>query len=231
MSSPPISIWRPRRLPYLRRLGEDLDQVVDRDRLGAVVDPLRGDHDRQALGQVEERAERLAAGADHGRSAEVRDGDAGRGQVLGRRVAALEVLGTPVGEAAQVDDLLDAGVGRRGGEVLGALDVALGEVALPPAPHRVHEVVGRLDPLKRLGQRLAAKHVPGHDLAPGRGQVLGLTGLARHRARRLALLGQAQAEPAPDVAGRAGDQRVASAWPSRPTLARAPGRPSRTDRP
>ena len=50
----------------------------DRDRLGAGRGPAGGDHHRQPLDEEEGGPIRLAAGADHGRGAEIGHGDAGR---------------------------------------------------------------------------------------------------------------------------------------------------------
>ena len=108
----------------------DLDLAVDRQRrgrrrrrgrrprrrsrsAGCGCATQRGrDHHRQAPDQVEDGAERLAAGADHRGGAEVGDRDLASAQGFGGRVAAVEVL-RPLPQPAEVDDPLDPGAPPR----------------------------------------------------------------------------------------------------------------------
>jgi hypothetical protein len=120
-------------------------------------------------------------------------------------VAAVEML-RPLPQAAEVDDPLDAGRRRGGGEVLGGLVVALGEVAIGAATHRVDQVVGDVDPLQCRAERLGLEHVSLDDLATGLTQIVGALGTARQRPHLLAVLAEAVAEQASDVAGGASNR-------------------------
>ncbi len=138
----------------LARVRQRPHHVRERDRLRLGVQPARDDHHRQALDEVLEDVVGGAAGADDHRRAHVHEPVAEpRPQQLGDLVAAAQVLGVLGAEPAEVDHPLDAGVGRRLGEVDRRLAVLGGEVAA--AAHRVHEVVGRLDAFQGLGHALA----------------------------------------------------------------------------
>ena len=121
-----------------------------------------------------------------------------------------QVLRPALGQAAQVDDLLDAGVGGGLAEVPGRALVAFGEVTIRrPATHRVHEVVGDLHAIERRAQRVGLQHIPRHHFAAGRLEVLRLGGIANEAAHVRPLARELGREQAADVAGRAGDQELA----------------------
>ena len=91
-----------------RRGAQVGDHVVGADRLRARPQPCGRDHHRQPVGEVVQRAKRLAAGADDHRGAEV-----GQRRPLQRQrqrgvVARAQMPGARLPEAAEVDDPADA---------------------------------------------------------------------------------------------------------------------------
>ena len=73
-----------RRVLGRRQRGEGLRDVVDRDRLGPRVQPLRRDHHRQVLDEALEHQERRRVVADDHRGADVGDGARRRGPARAR---------------------------------------------------------------------------------------------------------------------------------------------------
>lgn len=121
---------------------EVVQDVLDRDRLDQVVQPLRRHHHRQPGGEVAQHRERDRPVADDGgglqhrrRYAAVHQDAAdlhARGQVRGQ----LPVRVQP----GEVDEAADPGAACRGGEVLGQPAVPGHEVTI--AVHAVQQVVG-----------------------------------------------------------------------------------------
>ena len=110
-------------------------------------------------------------------------------------------------EPAEVDDLFDAGLGRRGGEVARRLRVLVREVR---RVQRVHQVVRGVHALERAAQGLRVRDVARHRGA-GPGVVLGVAG---HGPDLVALLDQRPAQVRADEAGRAGDEHGPGHGPS-----------------
>ena len=127
-------------------------------------------------------------------------------QDLRRLVAAAQVLRPGLAEPAEIDDLLDPGVARRGAEVVRRLAVAGGEVPRAAAAHRVDEVVGDLDALERGRERLGAQDVGLGDLGARRLEVARTRAVAGHRAHAYAAAQQLARQLSPDVARRPRDQ-------------------------
>jgi hypothetical protein len=147
----------------------------------------------------------LAAGADHRGGAEVGERDLAFAERLRRRVATVEVL-RALAESPEVDDARDPATGRGGGEVAGCSLVALGEVAVGAAAHRVDQVVGDLGPLQRRPQRLRLERVGADYLAARLPQAAGALGVPCQRPDLPPVLTQAAAKKATDVSGRAGNR-------------------------
>src|SRR5690606_360009 len=129
------------------------DQVVQHvahgDRLDPVVQPARGDHHGQALGEVPHHLEGGAAGAEDHRCAQHH-----RRHLAGQEDVADLLAGGHVGgellalrvDAAQIDDAVHLRACRSGGEGPGALTVAVREAAA--STHGVDQVVGDVDPVE-----------------------------------------------------------------------------------
>ena len=206
-----MSRVRPDGLRHGEAVHEVLHDVAHRDRLRLRRDPARGDHDRQPLHEVAQDLEGGRARADdHGRA---QDGHrrpprgedlldlAPRGEVLGEARAQLA-------QAAQVHDALEARVLGRAGEGPGHGPVALG-VLVAGRDHRVDEVEGGPAALQGPPQGGDVGRVAGHDLdarVARPGPPVELARLAGEAADAVAGLEQARDEPAPDVAGGAGDE-------------------------
>jgi hypothetical protein len=149
-------------------LAEDADQVGEHvahgDRLAAGVDPPGRHHRRQDLDQVAQHLERRAARPDDDGGAQLGARHRARRQHLPNLVAASEVgrqLGRlVVAEPAQVDDLVEAGIGRSVSDVGGHLAIALLPVAVPA--DRVQQVVHGAGPGARVGQGLGIGGVAAH---------------------------------------------------------------------
>ncbi len=189
------------------RLQQVLDGVLDRDRLGARVHPARRDHHRQPVDQGADHLERHAPGADHDRRAQLDGGDP-RGREGGAHLlAARQVVrqAGSVAEPAQVHDAAHPRRARRGAER--GRPVAIGPAVVLAPAHRVHQVVGRVDPLERRRERGGIAHVAGHDLGLRRGARRELGRAPAHAAHPPAgLLEAAQQAPA-HVAARSGEQQ------------------------
>ena len=191
-SGPPICTSRPSVSRPLGGLGEVLEDVLRGDRLGAVAQPGRRDHRRQALHEVAHDAVRLAAGADHHRGAEVgqrralaaaapppsRRGCAGARTRAARRARRGRPRAPTPSSAA-----MRAKPSRR-------LALALHEaLAVAAAAHRVDEVVGDVDvrcrrraASRRRARRPRAARSPVAP-APGRGRGCGRAPGSARRAR------------------------------------------------
>ena len=193
----------------VRRLGEVLEHVLDRDRLGQGADPARGDHDRQAVDQRADHLERRAPGADDDRRAQL-DGRHPRFRqdppdLLAAGQVARQVL--VVAKPAEVDDPPHPGQPRGRAERLGP--AAVGLPVVRARGHRVDQVVRGVDPGEGRPQRRGLPDVAAHDLGRRRqprrpaGPGGGSSGAGAGRAL------EARVQPPADVAGRAGqeDQR------------------------
>ena len=148
--------------------------------------------------------------ADDDRGPQRGDGDAAAGEQVLDLAARAQVRGqllVVAAEPAEVDDLLHAGLGRRGGEVARRLRVLVLEVR---RVQRVHEVVRGVHALERAAQGLRVR-----DVAPHRGAGPGVVlGVARHGPDLVALLDQRPAQVRADEAGRAGDEHGPGHGPS-----------------
>jgi hypothetical protein len=133
----------------LERLGERKGDVVDRDRLAAVVEPPRQDHDRQPRRQVPHDPPALAAAADHHRRLKLERRDLAGAQDLPRAKPALEVSGGRAvrADAAEIDDAGDPGSLGSAPEGERALSLDRG-VALTPG-HAVDQIKRGLTALHR----------------------------------------------------------------------------------
>ena len=150
----------PRRRFDRQRLDQVAQGVVDRDRLGRVLQPRRCDHRRQPLHEVAQRAVGLALRPDDHPGAEVGQ----RRAILAERerglVPAAQVLGLrAVTEAAEVDDPLDPLRARHPGERRGGGALAGGEVLGSASTHRVDQVIRHVHPVACAAQRFRTQHV------------------------------------------------------------------------
>ena len=193
----------------VERRDEVVEQIVDRYRLHARVEPSRADHDRQTLHEIADHLERDAARPDDHRGAELRDRDPARAQrttaLLPRAQMRREVRPRP--QPAEVDDVPDARLCGGLPERAGSLDVQLVEPGAGAAPHAVDEVVRRVDARERLGQRPAVEHVPDRHLdLPGPRTRAHALPVADEDAHAALLLQQPGHQPPADVPRSSGDQ-------------------------
>ena len=111
-----------------------------------------------------------------------------------------------IAESAEVDDPLDAGGLCGLGEVAGTAPVALLEVGVAAAAHRVDEVIGDVDAGEGVVEARAVEDVAADDLAArvelGRRRI----GIASQAADFTPVLSEALGQQAADVAGGPGDQ-------------------------
>ncbi|RPK63558.1 hypothetical protein EES44_15635 [Streptomyces sp. ADI96-15] len=190
------------------QVGED---VADGDRLHAGVDPARGDHQRQPLGEVAEHLEGGGAGAQHHGGAQHGGGHPGVEEDAADLGARAQVRGEPAlgdtfgGEAAQVDDPADAGLAGLAGEDPGRL--AIGPLEVGAGAEGVDEVVRHVDAAHRLPYRAGVGDVAlDHLGALGPGQIAQFARGTGEGADPVAGVQQGGGQAAADVAGGAGDQ-------------------------
>ena len=180
--------------------------IVNRDRLGARVDPSGADHHRQPLDQRADHLERQAAGSDDDRGAELDDRYARFAQRLSRFQAALQMCRQGirvVAESSEIDDAAHAGPGGGAAEVGGGLPIERGKAGA--ARHRVHQVIGLIHPVHGRDERRFVETISRDDLGggPSRGDALGLPREAPHRA---AAFLEHSKKAAADVSAGAGEQ-------------------------
>jgi hypothetical protein len=136
------------------------------DALGRHRDPLRRDHHRQPVDQSNDRLEAGAPAPYHHRGAERRRGDGALLECRGRLGTAAQVrreVRPIVPEAAEVDDLGDAGALRLGRDGRGGPLVTLAEVG---CAQRVNEVVNDVDAVEGPAHRRVVRDVARHALHP-----------------------------------------------------------------
>ena len=181
------------------------DHVLDGDGLGRRTDPLRSDHHRQLVHQRPDQLERQRARADHDGSPEL-DGRRPLGrQDVADLLPAREVRRElALAESTEVDDPPDSPLPRGAGEVARAGAVLLLEVA--GRPHRVHEVVGGVNPPQGGGEGLGVQDVPPYDLRVGSKAAREVLGTARQTAHPVAAGFESRDQPAADVTARAGNE-------------------------
>ena len=112
-------------------------------------------------------------------------------------------------QATEVDEPLDTGAAHGGRERRRAATVGRREVAAGVAAHRVHEVVGHLGAVQRLGQPGARQHVAADDAHATRQPRP--AGIAHQARDAMAPVQQRGQQRAADGAGRPGEQHVAGA--------------------
>ena len=162
----PADVQRPPgRLGHLEHADQVAHHVRDGDRLGPGVHPARGDHGRQVLDELAGHLPGDAAVPDHDPGAQRGDRHPAPAEQPLHLAPAAQVRGQVVAvvtEPAEVDDPLEPGVGRGGGERAGGRGVPLLEVLIA---ERVHQVVGGRAAAQRLGHRVRIVHVALHRLA------------------------------------------------------------------
>ena len=195
------------RVQRLQQVGE---QIVDPDRLRRHRDPARRDEDREVLHERADHLEREAAGADHDRRAQLDHRNARVAQQATDLEPAAQVrreLLALVRETAEVDDPPHARGARRRAEVSRRTPVLLLEAA--GRPHRVDQVVGRLDAGQGLGQALARDDVARDDLRLRGDPRRQMLGLARQAADPMSAVLESPQQPPAHVAGGARQQHAA----------------------
>jgi hypothetical protein len=195
----------------MRRRGEVVEDVIDRDRLRLRLEPARGDHRRKALDEVLERAVGLAARADDHAGAEVRE----RWPLVPQRqrgsVAAAQVLRAwLVPEPAEVHDAPDSLALCHLRERGRGAALALLEVPARSPPHPVDQVVGDVDAGTGAAQGVGAGDVALVELAAALGELPRALTIAHQATHLEAVRGQPACKPPSDEPGRACDERFQS---------------------
>ena len=88
-----------------------------------------------------------------------------------------------------------------------AAPLALGEVLVAAAPHRVHEVVGHVHALAGAAEAVRVEHVALVQLEAGRLEIRRAAAVAHEPAHLVAALGQQAGEAAAHESGCSADER------------------------
>src|SRR5215213_3485299 len=109
-------------------------------------------------------------------------------------------------EAAQIRDAADPVLRHRSREVPRGVGLTLGEAGVAAAAHRVHEVVGDVDPVAGADETRAVEDVALVQLAPGVLEISRPRTISHQTADVEALFAEATREPAADEPRGTGDE-------------------------